>query len=145
MYSLAVNIIKHKPFFGVGLNNYTLISPKYDNTGITEVFNHPVHNIYLLYAAEVGIPGAVCFVWFLIGTIGLAFKISTQVRASLDSALLKAIGVGITCSWLQGLIGWGQRSSIVHLSYLGVLAGMLAAHKYFPSAYCLSGDEFGEE
>lgn len=132
-FSVAWNVIKAHPFIGVGLNNYTLIAPHYDHTreAISITSPQPVHNIYLLYAAEIGIPAAVCFIWFLGATIALAFKVSPQVGSPSASALLKSIGVGITCSWLQGLIGWGFRSSIVHISYLAVLAGVLAASKYY--------------
>jgi O-antigen ligase len=133
MFSVAYNVIKNHPFLGVGLNNYTLIASYYDKTreAISITFPHPVHNIYLLYAAEMGIAGALFFVWFLVATIFLAFKLSSQAKLSLDSAILKAIGIGITCSWLQGLTGYGFRSSIVHTSYLAIFAGALAAIKYY--------------
>lgn len=134
MFSVAWNVIKAHPFFGVGLNNYTLIAPNYDRTqeAISISFPHPVHNIYLLYAAEMGIPAAIFFIWFLVSTIVLAFKCSLTIRWSvLDSAILKAVGVGITCSWLQGLIDWGLRASIVHTSYLAVIAGALATLKHY--------------
>ena len=132
MFSVAWNVIKDHPFVGVGLNNYTLVAPDYDHTrvAISISFPHPVHNIYLLHAAEIGIPGAICFIWFLVSTIRLAFKCSSETGLLLDSAILKAIGVGITCSWLQGLIGWGFRASIAHTSYLAVIAGALAVLKY---------------
>ena len=133
MFSVAWNVIKAHPFFGVGLNNYTLIAPDYDHTqeAISITFPFPVHNIYILYIAEMGIPGAACFLWFLVATVVLAFKCSSKVRPPLDSAVVKAIGVGIVCSWLQGLIGMGFRSSIVHTSYLAILAGTLTAFRYY--------------
>ena len=132
MFSVAWNVIKTHPFLGVGLNNYTLIAPEYDRTreAISIEFPHPVHNIFLLYAAEIGIPGAVFFIWFLVGTILLAFKHSSQARISSVSVLLKAIGVGITCAWLQGLIAWAFRASIVHSSYLVIFAGALVALRH---------------
>jgi len=133
MFSVAWNVIKDHPFIGVGLNNYTLIAPDYDRTPekISINFPAPVHNIYMLHAAEIGIPGALCFIWFLIAIITMAFKRSSESRFLLDSAIAKAIGIGITCSWLQGLIDWGFRASIVHMSYLAVLAGAFAAFKYY--------------
>ena len=133
MFSVAWNVIKKHAFLGVGLNNYTLVAPNYDRTAnaISVEFPHPVHNIYLLYAAEMGMPGAIVFIWFLLGTISKAFKHSLDVKFTFDSIILKAIGVGITCSWLQGLIGWGHRSSIVHTSYLAMIAGMLSASSYY--------------
>ena len=133
MFSVAWNVIKAHPFFGVGLNNYTLIAPDYDHTqeAISTKFPFPVHNIYLLYAAEMGMPGAACFLWFLIATVVLAFRCSARGRQHLDSTVAKAIGIGIVCSWLQGLIGMGFRSSIVHTSCVAILAGTLTAWRYY--------------
>ncbi len=132
MFSVAWNVIKNHPFLGVGLNNYTLVAPYYDNTpgAISINFPHPVHNIFLLNAAEMGILGAAFFIWFLFGAISKAFKYASDARFLLDSALAKAVGIGITCSWLQGLIGWGFRGSIIHASYLAIIAGALAALSY---------------
>ena len=128
MYSVAWNVIKSHPFLGVGLNNYTLVASYYDNTpsAISINFPHPVHNIFLLHAAEMGILGAAFFIWFLFATISKAFKHSSDAKFLLDSVLAKAMGIGITCSWLQGLIGWGFRGSIIHASYLAIIAGALA-------------------
>ena len=127
MFSVAWSVIKRNPVFGVGLNNYTLVAPDYDKTpeAISVVYPHPVHNIFLLYAAEMGIPGAFCFIWFLCGTIVLALKGMSQEPFGVNSMLMKAIGIGITCTWLQGVIDWGFRASIVHTSYLGLLAGAI--------------------
>lgn len=133
MYAVAYNIIKSHPLAGVGLNNYHLVAPDYDRTPekISIIIPGPVHNIYMLHAAEIGIPGALCFIWFLIATIAMTFKRSSESRFLLDSAIMKAMGIGTTCSWLQGLIGHGHRSSIVHMSYLAVFAGAFAALSYY--------------
>ena len=129
MFSVAWNVIKAHPVTGVGLNNYTLIAPDYDSTdeAISVTFPHPVHNIYMLYAAEMGIPGALSFIWFLLATIVLAFKRSFKEWLGDDSIIIKAIGIGIGCAWMQGLVDWGFRASNVHTSYLAVFAAALIA------------------
>jgi len=133
MFSVAWNVIKDNPLLGTGLNNYTLIAPDYDNTreAISITLPVPVHNIYLLHAAEMGIPGAICFIWFLSIVVLKSFENSSYAQNFFDSAILKAIGVGISCSWLQGLTGMGARPSIVHTSYLAVIAGALAALSHY--------------
>ncbi|MHA1381644.1 MAG: O-antigen ligase family protein [Candidatus Helarchaeota archaeon] len=131
MYSVAWNVIKTHPFLGVGLNNYTLVAPKYDNTqsNITKVFPHPVHNIYLLYAAEIGIIGSLFFIVFIYRTIRMYFRESSRFEPVAYSIIYKAIGIGLICCWLQGLICWGHRVTIVHMSYLAFFAGFIAARK----------------
>ncbi|MHA1381475.1 MAG: O-antigen ligase family protein [Candidatus Helarchaeota archaeon] len=134
MFTVAWNVIKTHPFLGVGLNNYTIVAPKYDNTpsNITKVFPHPVHNIYLLYTAEIGIIGALFFIVFLYRTIRMYFRESVRFESVAYSIIYKSIGIGVFCCWLQGLIGWGHRASIVHMSYLAFFAGLIMAKKdYF--------------
>lgn len=65
---VAWNIIRAHPVLGVGLNNYTLVMGSYDNTleQITLRVSTPVHNMFLLTAAEVGIPGLLFLVWLII-------------------------------------------------------------------------------
>ena len=81
---VAINTIKANPFIGVGLNNYSDVMANYDNTPerITSRFKSVVHNTYLLIAAEIGIPGLICFLWlmFLIWKEGLELLKTTKDR-----------------------------------------------------------------
>ena len=67
MAKVAWNVIKANPFTGVGLNNYTNVMQRYDRTRAWESyrFPHPVHNAYLLIAAETGIPALAAFLWLI--------------------------------------------------------------------------------
>ena len=57
-------IIKESPLFGVGLNNFIVHLPKFwIQSGV--YFLQPVHNIFLLVAAETGLIGLLVFIWFL--------------------------------------------------------------------------------
>ncbi len=64
-------MIKANPFFGVGLNNFLPnLSDFYDfHASSFFTYLQPVHNIYLLIAAQTGIIGFSFFVWFLWKTI----------------------------------------------------------------------------
>lgn len=128
MWLTAAQVIVHNPQ-GVGLNNYLNEARKYDDFGIVKSFPFPVHNIYLLYLAETGVVGGVIFIWFLIATARHSFNASRRAALQLDSAILHGLGVGITCSWLQGMVGWGHRSSMVHLAYLAAIAGLVTAYR----------------
>jgi len=97
---VALNIIGHHPFLGIGLGNYTMAAPDYDTTpeGISYEFPRPVHNEFLLIAAEQGLPALGLFlVIFLYISIQL-FRLS-QSRTDPTLAFL-AIGlVSTLCAW----------------------------------------------
>jgi O-antigen ligase len=59
----ALQLIKQNPLIGVGLNNFIVNLPKFQKGQI--LWLQPVHNIYLLVAAETGIIGLLIFFWFL--------------------------------------------------------------------------------
>ncbi len=132
MYVVAMNVIKSNFIFGVGISNYTLVSPKYDQTieRISITFPFPVHNIYLLYFAEMGIFGFFFFMYFLGGTIITAYSLYKSHIYSTDALLFKAVGIGLIFTWLQGLTGWGFRSSLIHWAYLVILSAAMASFKY---------------
>jgi len=64
---IALTMISHHPLFGVGLNNYTHTSRRYDFTReqIVSAWNSPVHNLFLFIAGEIGLVGLLCFIIFL--------------------------------------------------------------------------------
>jgi len=59
----ALQLIKQNLFIGVGLNNFIVNLPKFQQGQI--LWLQPVHNIYLLMVAETGLVGLVIFGWFL--------------------------------------------------------------------------------
>lgn len=68
---VALNMIRDHPFFGVGLNNYSEVAPRYDNTPqrVTAVWNLPVHNLFLYIVAQTGLVGLVCYLLFLLSIL----------------------------------------------------------------------------
>ena len=67
-------ILDH-PFLGIGWGMYFMVYPDYDFylQGAPVQIVH-AHNMYLNYAAEIGIPGALAFLWFFFGTLVLALR-----------------------------------------------------------------------
>lgn len=127
MTKTALEVIKHHPF-GVGLNNYTLVAPGYDYYDIFSYFPFPVHNIYLLNFAELGLLGGACLIGLLTTVIFFAFKYAEKIEEENNKILFQAIGIGIICSWLIGLLGWSQRSSNIHLLYFAILAAVITSY-----------------
>ncbi len=129
MWQVARNMIKANPTMGVGLGNYILVHRQYDDTikRISIILaTSPVHQLFLLYAAEIGIPGLVGFVWF-VGMLAVnAFICATQEKSRLYKALYLAIILGIAGFLFQSIYGKGARDHIVHLSVVCIYAGCVA-------------------
>ncbi len=68
---VALNIIHHHPWLGVGLTNYVAAAPSYDITreAISYEFPRPVHNEFLLLGAELGLPALAMFL-LILGVLG---------------------------------------------------------------------------
>lgn len=119
---VGLDMIKAHPFLGVGLNNHLVVAPEYDPD--TYIFPTPTHNHYLLVASEVGIPGLVFFLGFLVLSCIMALK-----AARLDNLYLASIAIGI----IGAFISISVHNLVDHLSYhtnltlLWFYAGLAAA------------------
>jgi O-antigen ligase len=112
MMMVAVNIIKDKPVTGVGLNNYTVEMHQYDfsRRNISYTFPFPVHNAYLIIAAESGIFALLSFIWVLLA----ASKKSLLFLKSGDK-LPALIGLGFS----GGIVSWCVHV-LVKIDYIGL-------------------------
>ena len=82
----AFLMIKDYPLSGVGLNNFIVYLPVYwSQIGFT-YWLQPVHNLYLLITAEIGLTGLIIFLWFLFLTYQKLF-LKKNNRAFLLTAL----------------------------------------------------------
>ena len=99
MMKIAFNVIRQNPLKGVGLNNYTTVMNRYDRTRESKsyTFPYPVHNAFLLIAAESGLLALLCFVIALLGVFVKAANFF-QVR----DRFLYFLGIG----FCGGLLTW---------------------------------------
>lgn len=89
----AFLMIKDYPLSGVGLNNFIVYLPVYwSQIGFT-YWLQPVHNLYLLITAEIGLTGLIIFLWFLFLTYQKLF-LKKNNRAFLLTALSAAFLLG---------------------------------------------------
>jgi len=93
MVDISLDIIKEYPVFGVGLNNYQWHSFSRFN------FWHPVHNEFLRFAAEEGIPGTLIFTLLL-----LVFLRETYKSILIKDTLINAIAIGIFCGVIAFIV-----------------------------------------
>lgn len=66
---VALSIVKNQPL-GVGIGNQVIYSVQnniYRQFGMTQLWEwQPIHNIYLLMASEIGVPGVLAFIIFIL-------------------------------------------------------------------------------
>lgn len=85
---LALEMVKTNPLSGVGLNNFISQLPHYWQQSGTIYWFQPVHNLYLLIAAETGVMGLLVFLWLLVLTFRRLFKTSRWTLITALSAIL---------------------------------------------------------
>ena len=129
LMSVAMEMIKDRPIGGVGLNLYTREMIPYDRTSyfIAYRYNHPVHNTFLMVAAETGLPSLLLFCVFISVLIRDAFRVMHE-----NEGTVAIVGTGM----LGMLITWFVHNQ-VNLTApfndltLWALFGVLAAARNF--------------
>lgn len=89
----AFNMIRSHPLLGVGANNYTVVSSQFVGSlspGLRVTAAALVHNILLLYLAELGIVGLIAFIVLIIAIVRLARRVSNG-----SEPVTAAVGAGI--------------------------------------------------
>ncbi|HYV85005.1 MAG TPA: O-antigen ligase family protein [Patescibacteria group bacterium] len=59
---IAVEMVEAHPVLGIGLNSFEENMTLYDRSGTVNIIQQPVHNVFMLVAAETGLPSAVAFI-----------------------------------------------------------------------------------
>ena len=74
IWESSVEMIFDHPILGIGWGAYKLVYPEYDfYINDPSVIIYHAHNMYLNYAAEIGVIGAAAYFWFFFGTMFSAF------------------------------------------------------------------------
>ena len=72
-------MISDHPFVGIGWGAYQFVYPQYNYyVADPNIIIYHAHNIYLNYAAEVGIVGALAFFWYFFGTMFISLGASER-------------------------------------------------------------------
>jgi len=116
MAVVAANMIYQNPMLGVGLVNYTSVSMGYDisREAISYIFPMPVHNEFLLIAAELGLPALGLFVLIL----AAVFIRLLRIGRSRADPVLQYTAIGL----FGGLIAW-----CIHYQFEFAYAVMMVA------------------
>ncbi|HNX90336.1 MAG TPA: O-antigen ligase family protein [Candidatus Omnitrophota bacterium] len=112
LWQATVSMIKDRPVLGMGVNTYSRNFPKYRPADYPDV--RYAHNSYLQIASEVGIPGVLLFLAFLVSAFYSAFK-----RSDLFSGYRTDISYGL----LWGLVGFAIASMFdTHMQSVSLVA-----------------------
>jgi len=116
---IALDLIKERPLLGVGQGNFVFVFGQYYNLLRTWLFQ-PVHNVYLLIAAENGILALLAFLAFLF------FIIKSTLKRAKDNLAVAGCLFIIYSLLLFGLsdhFWWDlQQGQIMFWLFLGLLA-----------------------
>ncbi|MBI4709288.1 MAG: O-antigen ligase family protein [Candidatus Portnoybacteria bacterium] len=119
---IALDFIKGHPIFGVGHGNFVWTISSY--SFMKPWMWQPVHNIYLLIAAEIGVVGLLVFLWFLYLIIEGFFK--RKNRNNFDKLSVYCLLFVIFTLLIVGLFDhllWDiQTGQIILWLFLGILA-----------------------
>lgn len=132
----TVEMIKARPFLGVGIGNFNLFYPCYQTEEALATYGpyhfiRQAHNEYLQFAAELGLPGLACFIWFgLVLVRGLWRRVKT-VRVPGRNIIY----LGLLGSVLAVLVGAAfsfnlqNESSSLYFWFVVGLAGVILRYK----------------
>lgn len=114
IYNNAINMIKHHPFIGVGLNTFSKNYGKY-KTAQAEKYAHTAdtiyaHNIYLQMAGETGLLGLAVFLLFLFQVFRQAFN----TLRKLNDGYLKIIGLSLVACVIAFLVNGLTETSLYY-------------------------------
>ncbi len=99
----TVAMISDHPFAGIGWGAYQFVYPQYNYyVADPNIIIYHAHNIYLNYAAEIGIVGALAFFWYFFGTMFMSFGVSFSSEGD-DSFTVRVKKIFESNSFLQYL------------------------------------------
>ncbi len=110
LYKVGIDMIRANPIFGVGLNNHLVVSPQFDPDNY--LMPTPTHNHYLILASEIGIPGLIFYIGFLVITCMMLLKMSRS-----ESQYVASVSLGM----FGALIAISVHILVDHLNYHTIL------------------------
>ncbi|MFA4992776.1 MAG: O-antigen ligase family protein [Candidatus Omnitrophota bacterium] len=112
IYNNTINMIRHHPFVGVGVNTFSRNYGKYKTESAEKYAHTPdtiySHNIYLQMAGEIGLLGLAAFIWFLF----LIFKNAVNNYSMLKNEYLKVVSLSLLACILAFLVNGLTETSL---------------------------------
>jgi O-antigen ligase len=133
-WHIAERMIALRPLTGYGMGNYQLeawkfLTPEERGSSQAMVYTWMVHNSYLLYATELGLPGAAILILWFLSIIWTCFQI---FRAKISHPFIVNTTMGILGGVIAFMIVLGYSPDIHEYSLLyqlGLFSGILVAER----------------
>ncbi len=136
----AKNMIVDKPFFGVGINNWGIkINPPFEYADHRED-SRRLHNeefkdgivetVYLLIAAECGLPCLVIFLCWLFYYLIISLRMLRRLRSTPYFYIPVATAGGLTGTMLQSTLEWVLKQQMNFIFLMIVFAMLSYLNKY---------------
>jgi len=130
----ALNMLRARPILGVGANNYVAVSPAYVSPDLSgkaaELSTSVVHNIILLYGAELGIAGIAALLALLISVARLGWRLIQSNDSSLATAAI-GITAGMLAMFAHAQLDWLFRYDPIFTLFWFLVGLLLAMHYTF--------------
>jgi len=109
---IALRMIAARPLTGVGLNGFAEASDPYDPSGEQRIKRFPVHDVYLLEASEVGLPGGLAFLTMVVFMVAGTLRAASRCRPR-GRLLPLLLASGIAGFWFAQLSDFVYRIPIL--------------------------------
>ncbi len=122
----AIKMILEHPFFGVGLNNFSIQLATFNSQEIYPWVRYPVHNYYLLVASEAGLLSLAFFVSFLGMVLRLGFRIDKYCQDIFLRDAVLGMSAGLVAILIHCLIDYPLRVSPLYLNFFLFISFIIA-------------------
>lgn len=92
LISVALQMLADHPVLGIGLNSFEESMSHYDETGVTNVIQQPVHNVLFLIAAETGV---ISLAFFLLICKQVAGGVLRVIRRKDNMGFIVGVSAGV--------------------------------------------------
>ena len=89
---VAVSMTLEHPILGIGLNSFEESMSYYDDSGVTNIIQQPVHNTLLLIAAETGL---IAFTLFMLICKSVAGSVVNLIKRGDDFGFIVGVSTGV--------------------------------------------------
>ncbi len=123
-WQMALSMVKSHPILGVGMNNYNMVTEKYetyveDPTSHSRVFLYAgrPHNVFIGVAAEVGIPGLLLVMAFFMASARYGLKEIASTKDELTRLILIGMFLGFLMRMPHDAFHTGTLNAVFYWLY----------------------------